>query len=130
MGKRIGALILALSIIGLWLHLAFGGVGAASSPRLNQVVYITLSKACGCMKDKCQAGDWVVEQAFSGERQALLKRIDYSTNQDAAREYLKKYRLSIPPSLLFLDDQGTLLWRADGDLDYDTVMAKPKEFGV
>jgi thiol:disulfide interchange protein len=72
----------------------------------------------------------VVENAFTGARQGLLRRIDYSTDKDAAREYIKKYRLTMPPSLLFLDAQGTLLWRADGDLDYNAVLAKLQEFGV
>jgi hypothetical protein len=103
---------------------------AAAQARLTRVVYITLSKACGCMKDKCQAGDLAVDQAFTGERQGLLKRIDYSTDKETAREYIKKYRLTVPPSLLFLDAQGNLLWRADGDVDYDAVMAKLKELGV
>jgi thiol:disulfide interchange protein len=72
----------------------------------------------------------VVEKVFAGERQGLLKRLDYSTNKDAAREYIKKYKLSLPPSLLFLDAQGNLIWRADGELDYDLVVAKLKEFGA
>jgi hypothetical protein len=69
-------------------------------------------------------------EGVRGERQGLLKRLDYSTNKDAAREYIKKYHLSIPPSLLFLDAQGNLIWRADGELDYDLVLAKLKEFGA
>jgi hypothetical protein len=102
---------------------------AAPPPKLDRVVYITLSKACGCMKEKCQAGDLVVNRVFVGERQCLLKRIDYSTDKAAAREYIGKYRLSVPPSLLFLDAQGNLIWRADGDVDYDLVLAKLKELG-
>jgi len=117
--------------LGLALWVLAGAAGpAAAAPKLSQVVYITLSKACGCLMEKCQAGDQVVEKVFTGERQGLLKRIDYSTNKEAAREYIKKYRLTIPPSLLFLDDQGNLLWRADGDVDYDAVLAKLKELGV
>jgi len=118
-------------MLAVWL-LAWGGgqeAGAAST-KLNQVVYITLSKACGCLLEKCQAGDWVVEKVFVGERQGLLKRIDYSTDKDSAREYIRKYRLTIPPSLLFLDAQGDLIWRADGDVDYDAVLAKLKELGA
>lgn len=129
MKQKIGALILVPLIFGLLLHLV-SEEAIASPPKLNKVIYITLSKACGCMKEKCQVGDWVVERAFTGERQGLLKRIDYSTDKDAAREYIKKYRLTMPPSLLFLDAQGILLWRGDGDVDYDTVLAKLKEFGA
>jgi hypothetical protein len=103
---------------------------STASAKLDRVVYITLSKACGCMKDKCQLGDSVVDRVFVGARQGLLKRIDYSTDKAAAREYIGKYRLSVPPSLLFLDAQGNLIWRADGEVDYDVVLAKLKELGA
>lgn len=116
--------------LGIWL-LAWGGQELAAAPaKLDRVVYITLSKACGCMKEKCQAGDLVVNRVFVGERQGLLKRIDYSTDKKTAREYIRKYRLTVPPSLLFLDAQGNLIWRADGEMDYDLVLAKLKEFGA
>ncbi len=117
-------------LLGLWLPAWGGPEPAAAPPRVNQVVYITLSKACGCILDRCQVGDWIVDKVFTGERQALLKRLDYSINKDAAREYIRKYHLSLPPSLLFLDSQGNLIWRADGELDYDLVVAKLKEFGA
>jgi len=127
--RKAGAFILVVIMVFLGLHFTQAST-AASPPKLSQVVYITLSKACGCMKEKCQAGDGVVDKVFGGEKQALLKRIDYSTDKEGAREYIKKYRLTMPPSLLFLDSQGNLLWRADGDLDYDAVVAKLKEFGA
>jgi hypothetical protein len=122
---KIGLIIVAVLAI-----LSMAVLAQAETARVSRVVYITLSKACGCILDRCQAGDWVVEKAFVGDRQGLLKRIDYSTDKDAAREYIKKYRLTMPPSLLLLDAQGNLLWRADGDVDYDLVLAKLKEFGV
>jgi hypothetical protein len=122
---KIGLIIVAVLAI-----LSVAVLAQAETARVSRVVYITLSKACGCILDRCQAGDWVVEKAFVGDRQGLLKRIDYSTDKDAAREYIKKYRLTMPPSLLLLDAQGNLLWRADGDVDYDLVLAKLKEFGV
>lgn len=126
-GRKISIVWLAL---GIWL-LAWGGQELAAAPaKLDRVVYITLSKACGCMKEKCQAGDLVVNRVFVGERQGLLKRIDYSTDKKTAREYIRKYRLTVPPSLLFLDAQGNLIWRADGEMDYDLVLAKLKEFGA
>ena len=89
----------------------------ADQSKLAQAIYITVSKACGCTLDRCQAGDWVVEKVFVGDKKALLKRIDFSTERDAAKEYITKYRLAMPPSLLFLDKDGNLLWRADGELD-------------
>ena len=83
----------------------------ADQSKLAQAVYITVSKACGCTLDRCKAGDWVVEKVFVGDKQGLLKRIDFSTERDLAREYIAKYRLAMPPSLLFLDKDGNLLWR-------------------
>ncbi len=100
----------------------------AEQSKLAQAIYITVSKACGCTLDRCQAGDWVVERVFVGDKKALLKRLDYATDRDAAQEYIKKYRLAMPPSLLFLDKDGNLLWRADGELDLDLVAEKLKEF--
>jgi hypothetical protein len=118
-------------VLGIWL-LTWGGEQkvAAETAKLDRVVYITLSKACGCLVEKCKAGDLVVERVFVGERQGLLKRIDYSTDKATAREYIRKYHLTYPPSLLFLDARGNLIWRADGDVDYDAVLAKLKEFGA
>lgn len=129
MRKRIWILCLVPIMAGFWLHLTL--VEAGTEPaKVSQVIYITVSKACGCILDRCKAGDWIMDKVFVGERQGLLKRIDFSTDKETAREYIKKYRLTIPPSLLFLDAQGNLIWRADGELDQDQVVAKLKEFGV
>jgi hypothetical protein len=118
-------------VLGIWL-LAWGGEQkvVAAPAKLDRVVYITLSKACGCLVEKCKAGDLVVDSVFVGERQGLLKRIDYSADKATAREYIGKYHLTFPPSLFFLDAQGNLIWRADGEMDYDVVLAKLKEFGA
>ena len=98
--------------------------------KLAQAVYITMSQACGCILDRCQASDWVVEKTFVGEKKALLKRLDYAIDRESAKEYIKKYRIPIPPALLFLDQNGNLLWRVDGELDLDLVTKKLKEFGA
>ncbi len=128
MGRR--KILIVWLVLGIWL-LAWGGQELEAAPaKLNQVVYITLSKACGCLLDKCKAGDGVVDKVFVGARQSLLKRIDYSLDKASAREYIRKYRLTVPPALLFLDSQGNLIWRSDGELDYDQVSAKLKEFGA
>ena len=117
-------------LIGVLCLLAFGGgqETIAAQPKVSQVVYIAMSKACGCTLDRCQAGDLVLNKVFVGERQGLLKRIDYSTDKETARQYIKKYGLTMPPSLLFLDAQGNLLWRTEGDVDYDTVLEKLRQF--
>ena len=129
MGRR--KFLIMLLVLGTWLLASVTGPeGAAAESNVTQVIYVTVSKACGCTLDRCQAGDLVVETAFAGERQGLLKRLDYSTDKETARQFIKKYRLTMPPSLIFLDAQGNLLWRTEGDLDYDTVLEKLKQFGA
>ena len=104
-------------------------VSHADQPKLSQVVYITLSKACGCTLTICQAGDIMVGNVFNGPRQRLLKRIDYSTDKEAAKVYIKKYRVTQAPALLFLDAKGNLLWTKAGDLDEKEIADKLSQFG-
>jgi hypothetical protein len=102
----------------------------AEQRQLGQVVYITVSKACGCMLELCQAGEIIVGNVFSGERKRLLKRIDYSTDKEAARVYLKKYGVTQAPALLFLDAQGNLLWMKAGELSEPEITAQLGKFGM
>jgi hypothetical protein len=120
--------------ITLWaamLLMLIAGATAASGwePKLAQVMYITMSKACSCTLERCQAGDIIVGNVFTGEKQALLKRLDYSTDREAAREYVKKYRITQAPALLFLDAQGNVLWMALGELAEKDITAKLSLFG-
>lgn len=129
MWKKPALLILpSLLGIGLWLNLG-GCPSAGAPPQLAKVVHITMSKACGCMLDRCKAGDRVVDKVFVGDKKSLVQRLDYSTDKDIAREYIKKYRITMPPALLFLDAQGNLLWSAMGELDHDAVLTKLNQFG-
>ena len=130
MDRKIFSGLLCIMMLTFALNTAEVSRSYADQSKLAQVIYITVSKACGCTLDRCRAGDWVVEKVFVGEKKALLKRLDYATEKDAAREYITKYRLAMPPSLLFLDKDGNLLWRADGELDQDLVAEKLKEFGA
>jgi len=104
-------------------------VSHANQPRLAQVVYITLSKACSCTLVLCQAGDIVVGNVFNGARQSLLNRIDYSTDKETAKVYIKKYRVTQAPALLFLDAQGNLLWTRAGELNEKEIADKLSQFG-
>jgi hypothetical protein len=113
----------------LILVMALSSVSQASQPKLSQVVYITLTKACGCTLVICQAGDIVVGNVFSGARQSLLKRIDYSTDKETAKVYIKKYRVTQAPALLFLDAQGNLLWTKAGELNEQEIADKLSQFG-
>ncbi len=122
-----------LIILAIWVTLLFLTVGFSeaygSQPKLARVVYITLTKACGCTLEKCQAGDVVVGNVFNGARQGLLKRIDYSTDKEAAKVYIKKYRVTQAPALLFLDAQGNLLWTKAGELNEKEIADKLSQFG-
>ena len=98
-------------------------------PKLDRVVYITLSQACSCTLERCQAGDIIVGNVFSGDRKGLLKRLDYSTDKEAARVYVKQYHITQAPALLFLDAQGNVLWMALGELAEKDITEKLSQFG-
>jgi hypothetical protein len=100
-----------------------------AEPRLTQVVYITKSKACGCSAKSVHAADALVNRTFTGPRQALLTRIDYDTDRQAAVPYIGEYHLIQLPALIFLDDQHHMLWMAVGEVAKEDVAAKLSQFG-
>lgn len=93
------------------------------------MVYITLSKACSCTLVLCQAGDIIVGNVFTGARKEIFKRIDYSTDKEAARVYIKQYGITQAPALLFLDTQGKLLWMGLGELSENEIQEKLRLLG-
>jgi len=116
----------AVMAVGIYAPIAASG----GQPKLDQVVYITRSKACGCAAETVKLADKAVSQIFTGPRQALLKRIDYDTDRQAAVPYIGEFRLIQLPALLLLDSQGHLLWSAIGSLDPYKLEEKLKEFGA
>lgn len=121
-GKIVFMVITLLAILGAAV------LTHAEPVKLGQVVYITRSKACGCAAEKVKDADKVVSQVFTGPRQALVKRIDYDTDRQAAVPYIGEFRLIQLPALLFLDAQGRLLWSAVGDLEQKQVAQKLDQF--
>jgi hypothetical protein len=120
-----------IGIIGI---MVLGILGAAALTqaepiKVNQVVYITKSKACGCSAKSFHDADALVNRTFTGPRQALLKRIDYDTDRQAAVPYIGEYRLIQLPALLFLDAQNRMLWMAVGEVAKEDVAAKLSQFG-
>ena len=101
----------------------------AKPSQVSQVVYITKSKACGCSAKSVHAADELVNRTFTGPRQALLKRIDYDTDRQAAVPYIGEYHLIQLPALLFLDAQNHMLWMAVGEVAKEDVAAKLSQFG-
>jgi hypothetical protein len=121
---------MAVLVAALLLGIAGPATSYGEQPRLTQVIYITLTKACGCTLAICQAGDIVVGNVFTGARQSLLKRLDYSTDKEAARVYIKKYSVTQAPALLFLDAQGNQLWMRAGELSEAEITAQLGKFGM
>jgi len=103
---------------------------SAAATQVSQVVYITRSQACGCSAKSVKAADAAIAQVFTGPRQALLKRIDYDTDRQAAVPYIGEFRLIQLPALLVLDSQGHLLWSAIGTVDPNKLEEKMKGFGA
>jgi hypothetical protein len=101
----------------------------AEPTKLNQVVYITRSQVCGCSAKSFHDADTLVNKTFTGSRQALLKRIDYDTDRQAAVPYIGEYRLILLPALIFLDGQKRMLWMAVGEVAKEDVAAKLSQFG-
>ena len=67
---------------------------------------------------------------FNGARQGLLKRLDYSTDKEAARVYIKKYGVTQAPALLFLYAQGNLLWMKAGEFSEPEITVHLGKFGM
>jgi hypothetical protein len=126
MRRKIGVMVLA--ILAIWVAAVLAQV-QAQAPKVSQVVYITKSKACGCSAKTVQAADALVNRTFTGPRQALLKRVDYDTDRQAAVPYIGEYRLIQLPALLFLDAQNHMLWMAVGEVAKEDVAAKLSQFG-
>jgi hypothetical protein len=125
---RLKTEITALAII--LLLVMFGPMASYGwQPKLVQVVYITMTKACSCTLERCQAGDIIVGNVFSGERKGLLKRLDYSTDKEAAKGYIKQYHITQAPALLFLDAQSNKLWMASGELSEKDINEKLSQLG-
>jgi hypothetical protein len=124
---------LQTKIIAFAAMIILGVAGPTASygwqPQLAQVVYITMSKACSCTLERCQAGDIIVGNVFTGEKKSLLKRLDYSAEKEAARVYVKQYHITQAPALLFLDAQGKLLWMALGELSEKDITDKLSQLG-
>ena len=124
MKGKIGVIVIAvLAILGAAV------LTHAGPTQVSQVVYITKSKACGCSAKTVQAADALVNRTFTGPRQALLKRIDYDTDRQAAVPYIGEYRLILLPALIFLDAQKHMLWMAVGEVAKEDVAAKLSQFG-
>jgi hypothetical protein len=118
-------------VIGILVLVILGAavLTHAEITKLAEVVYITRSKACGCSAKTVQAADALVNRTFSGPRQALLKRIDYDTDRQAAVPYIGEYHLIQLPALIFLDGQKHMLWMAVGEVAKEDVGSKLSQFG-
>ena len=122
-GKIGVAGIVVLAILGAAV------LAQAEPTKLSQVLYITRSQVCGCSAQSFHDADALVNKTFTGSRQALLKRIDYDTDRQAAVPYIGEYHLIQLPALIFLDAQKHMLWMAVGEVAKEDVAAKLSQFG-
>jgi hypothetical protein len=125
-------LTINITILAVLTTLLLAGgltISYGADAKLVQVVYITKSKACGCSAKIVKDADALVNQTFTGPRQALLTRIDYDTDRQAAVPYIGEYHLIQLPALIFLDGQKHLLWMAVGEVAKENVGAKLLQFG-
>lgn len=129
MGNLKTHLIILAGLATLLLGITGPTASYGVEPKLAQVIYITKSKACGCSAKTVQAADALVNRTFTGPRQALLKRIDYDTDRQAAVPYIGEYHLIQLPALLFLDSQMHLLWMAVGEVAKEDLAAQLSQFG-
>ncbi len=127
--RHLKASLLMLAVVTTLLGISVPTISSGANPKLAEVIYITRSKACGCSAKSVQAADTLVNQTFTGPRQALLKRIDYDTDRQAAVPYIGEYRLIQLPDLIFLDAQHHLLWMAVGNVAHENLAAKLSQFG-
>jgi hypothetical protein len=129
MGNLKNNLIMVAALTTLLLGLGGPTSSYGAGAKVAEVVYITKSKACGCAVKTVQAADALVNKTFTGPRQALLKRIDYDTDRQAAVPFIGEYHLIQLPALIFLDGQKHLLWMAVGEVAKEDVGAKLSQFG-
>ena len=120
-----------IGIIGIVVLVILGAamLTTAAATQVSQVVYISRSQVCGCSAKSFHDADALINQTFTGPRQALLKRIDYDTDRQAAVPYIGEYRLILLPALIFLDGQKHMLWMAVGEVAKEDVAAKISQFG-
>jgi hypothetical protein len=129
MGNVRANLMIMVALTILLMGISGPTSSSGAELKLSQVVYITRSKACGCSARSVQAADALVNQTFTGPRQALLKRIDYDTDRPAAVPYIGEFRLIQLPALIFLDAQHHLLWMAMGNVANEDLASKLTQFG-
>jgi hypothetical protein len=127
--KKLKINLIMLTVLSALLLPGGPTASYGAEAKLAQVVYITKSKACGCSVKIVQAADALVNRTFAGPRQALLTRIDYDTDRQAAVPYIGEYHLIQLPALIFLDGQQHLLWMAVGEVGKEDVGAKLSQFG-
>jgi hypothetical protein len=120
---------IGIAVLVVLATLGTVALSSAAATQVSQVVYITKSKACGCSAKVVQDSDALVNRVFTGPRQALLKRIDYDTDRQAAVPYIGEYHLIRLPALLFLDAQNHMLWMAVGEVAKEDVAARLSQFG-
>jgi hypothetical protein len=129
MRKKLKATLWCLPVFTLaMIYLVTPCLAQSAKPKLARIVYITNSKACGCMAKIAKDDDRLIAEIFDSSKQPI-ERLDIVKDQEGTKGYIRDYHLYVVPALLFLDQGGTLLACIAGEMKKDDILAKLNQFG-
>lgn len=87
---------------------------------LARVILITTSKGCPCTKNRCQSGETALKAALAMYPEAPeMERLDNATEKEKSKELLSKFNAIMLPVVYFLDPDGNLLDKVEGELNFN-----------
>lgn len=128
--RKVNKILALLAVLSLaMIYGATPCLAQKAKAKLSRIVYITNSKACGCMAKIAKDDDRLVSEIFDNSNQSQIEKIDIAKDMEAAKGYIRDHHLYIVPALLFLDQGGTLLACIAGEMKKDDILAKLNQFG-
>lgn len=99
--------------------------------RLDRIVFVTTGKGCKCTMARCARGEEELKEALAGYPDAGgFERLDLSVDTNKAVSLMSKYPATILPIIYFLNSDGALLWKVEGDFDRIDVIAALKRYSA
>ena len=79
---------------------------------LGEIIFITMSKACRCVKRRCNNMSNEITKIMTNQKYTNIKltKIDHSLYRKPANEILNKYKLGGIPIILILNKKDELLY--------------------
>ncbi len=94
--------------------------------KLTSIVFLSSSKACRCVANRCKAATTALAAAMDQHPAAPeIERLDHSSSDDAERvkALLEQHPAMMLPVLFLIDDQGGLLEKLEGTFDEAKINA-------